>query len=338
MNAILAPLGLLFQNLVVAKNLLYKNAWLKTQSVDCPVISVGNLTVGGTGKTPVVMHLLEWAVSKNIQVGVISRGYKGSYQGVGEVDLSKAASLQFGDEPALIKSRFPKVPIFVARKRVNAANALLQKYPETRLIFADDAFQHQALKRNLDIVLIDATEPFSAYKPLPWGRARESFSALERAHFVLITKSNLVEANVVESLIHEIMRSFPKEKIFKTEYGSENYVRIIKNEMKLPHRILLVSGIGRPQAFEEMLRKNNRFQVQDHVVYADHHQYVAADIEVIRKKMLEVGAEGIMTTEKDAIKLSALINEKDNIWCVPVVLKFNSGIEKLYEEIGRLAR
>jgi tetraacyldisaccharide 4'-kinase len=198
LRSLLFPLRWMYQGVTGTRNWMYDHGVLKQHHVATKVISIGNLTVGGTGKTPVTLAVVDYLKMKNKSVGVVSRGYKREEKGVLEVDLSASAGQKFGDEPALIKFTHPDVPVVVGERRVAAAQEILAKAAVDFLV-CDDAFQHRSLHRDLNILLFDATETVKNYRVLPVGRAREQINpALKRADIIILTKSNLVSAEELE--------------------------------------------------------------------------------------------------------------------------------------------
>src|SRR5690606_23906728 len=152
-----------------ARNLLYDKGVFSCTKVGVPIVSVGNITVGGTGKTPIVDHLIRWSVEKGLRPAAISRGYKGKFSGVKKV--VPHSGLYFGDEPMLLASRNTGVPIYVGADRVSVVQNILQR-EQVNIVFADDAFQHRRLFRDLDIVVVDMFDEDRDFRTLPLGRGR----------------------------------------------------------------------------------------------------------------------------------------------------------------------
>ncbi len=300
------------------RNWLYDNSWLKQISVDRPVISVGNLTFGGTGKTPFVQLLLEYCKIKNIAVGVVSRGYKRQSTGVLEVQSSD--SLRYGDEPSLIKKTYPNAIVYVGSRRVEAAQNLIATYPKTQLIIADDAFQHRNLKRNLDIVLIDSSKPLWHLRPFPFGLGRESLAGLERAHFLVLTRAELNQ-----NLSPQI--KFKGTVIeCKTKGQPLRYLGSSKPFLKL-EKLMAVSAIGNPQSFE----KNLNLPLVGVARFSDHYSYKQSDID-----RLEKSESFFVTTEKDEVKIQKLKFDSSRWAVLPIRLNPSDAMTELYEEIDRL--
>lgn len=197
---------------------------------------------GGTGKTPVIAALIEWAIQSGYRPGVVSRGYGRQSYGVQAVHADDESAERFGDEPTMLKKQFVNVPIYVGADRVQAAMQLVSEHP-VNLIFADDAFQHRKLKRDIDIVLIDATAPTSDYHPLPWGMARESFESLRRAQFVILTKVNLASSDNLKFIENKLSAVNGDFKTIRADY-------LVTSELNdLSACCFVVCGLGRPEAF-----------------------------------------------------------------------------------------
>ncbi len=319
-----------------ARNWLYDRQIWQSQGVSVPVVSVGNLTLGGTGKTPIICELLRWAIENKLNPAVISRGYKGKYESsVARVPVG-ADPASFGDEPTMIADRFPDVPVYVGRDRVTVARQLLSENPNVKVIFADDAFQHRRLRRDLDIVVVDCMEPIHNYSVVPAGRGRESAQALRRADCVVLNKVNLVPPERKQEVIEFIDRTIGGREIpvIESEYYVGRLIRLDNHETVEPRAfesVTLVSGIGNPQAFETLIGKN--FAVKKHFVYRDHHKYSRSEVQKILAISRGYNVKRILTTEKDAVKLRPLAHESDLFWQAELRPKLSLRVKWLYEKI-----
>lgn len=281
------------------KSLFYKSGLMKRVKLKTPVLSVGNLTFGGTGKTPVIQLILEHLIKKNCKVVVVSRNYKATSKICTRVDLAiKNAALIFGDEPCLIAQTFPTVPIFVGPNKWESA-VLAEKQIQPDIILIDDGFQHHALERDLDVVLLDATANFSEYRLFPIGKARESKSALKRADVIFLTKINLVSEEKGKHLYSFAQSNAqPDAKIFEIEFNSKLDVNNISEK-----KILGFAGIGKPVVFKKMLEQLVGQQLVHFIGFSDHYQYKESDIKKIAGLAKEHQAQMLVTTEKDFVKL-----------------------------------
>lgn len=272
----------------------YRKEWPMfhaTQVPDCKVVSIGNLTTGGTGKTPVTLCLARrWA--SRAAVGIASRGYGRTSRGLRDVVINvNDPERVFGDEPCMYVRELA-LPVAVASARVRAVQRLKER--GANLILADDAFQHLALRRDVDLVLLDATTPEPYWRGLPFGRMREPWSALSRASFVLITKIDQAGEDRVRRLRQEAAQWISAERI-----------QLWRQELVLPQvvdEVVLVSGIARPDLFEEMMRAKG-LQIRRHFRFADHHNYSSAELDQIRSFAQSSRVRQVITTSKDYYKL-----------------------------------
>lgn len=337
MREVMFPLRWAYQGATGFRNWLYDSRWKKSVKVGAKVISVGNLTVGGTGKTPVTLALVEQMKKRGFKCGVISRGYKRHEKGVLEVDTSPKAALMFGDEPALIKATFPDIPVVVGERRVAAAQSLLGNY-DVDFLICDDAFQHRAIHRDLDILLFDLTEPIKNYRVLPVGLARESMNAaLRRADFVILTKSNLVEREEISSRKEWLASKGYTKPIIMAEYVLKGFRSLLGQSAKeLKDKVFLVSGIAKPDALVKTL--GHRVEVLKHFTYPDHHSYTDLEVEILLDEASRRQARWILTTPKDAIKLKMFSRLQERLWIVETGLEFKGDVKALYEAVDKLAR
>lgn len=332
----LFPFGIAYQSATGVRNLMFDYGLKKAHTVGTKVISIGNLTVGGTGKTPMTLAMLELLKKKKLSAGVVSRGYKRGQKGVLEVETGERAALNFGDEPALIKMLNPSVPVMVGESRVAAAEALLEKYP-VDVIVCDDAFQHRSLHRDLNIVLMDVTEPINNYRVLPVGRAREALRpAMARADFVIMTKANLVATDDFE-FFKSWLEPQCKSPLIRADYELKGFHSVIGQESaEIKEPVMLISGIAKPQAFEKTLE--GRVKILKHKSFPDHHRYTDLDVEILLDEASQSKARWVLTTAKDAMKLGAFPRLKERLWIADLGLKLSGDVKDLNEAIDRLAR
>lgn len=326
----------MYQGVTGLRNWMYDRTLFKIHKVESRVISVGNVTMGGTGKTPVTLALVDYIQKKKKTCGVISRGYKREIKGVLEVGTGPGAAQEFGDEPALIKFTHPEIPVVVGEKRILAAQAILSSRKVDFLI-CDDAFQHRSLHRDLNVVLFDATESVKNYRVIPVGRARENVvPALKRADILVLTKSNLVSKEDLDARVEWLQARSSKPLVF-AEYILKG-MRNLKGEHreKLTDSVLLVTGVAKPEAVEKTLR--DRVKVVKHRSFDDHHRYTDLEVENMLDEASQLGARWILTTGKDAMKLSAFNRLKERLWVIEMDVQFTGEVKALYEAIDGLAR
>jgi len=274
------------------------------------VVSIGNLTVGGTGKTPAVIMLARWANNEGYRVAILSRGYGGlSKEKIIEVsdgEVIKADPQDSGDEPNLIARNLTGIPVVVSRKRFNAGLFAYEKF-ETNFFILDDGFQHLGLKRDLDLVLIDAASSFGNGHLLPWGPLREPIDQLARADIAILTRfSNQNSAQRTTDLLNE---KFPAIPIFCADHEPEQVVFPQLNESHEPgflkgKRVFAFAGLARPEVFRETL-----IRLGADIVYfksfRDHYRFKPNEIQALIQMRKELGAQYLLTSEKDWVRMAA---------------------------------
>ncbi len=332
---LLRPLSLLYGWVTGARSHLYQTQVLSSQGVSVPLFVVGNITAGGTGKTPFVHYLASLFKEKNKKVGIVSRGYKGNYKNVVCVDPSlPRCSEIFGDEPVLLKLKNQKTPVYLSRHRWQACQTLLKNESAVDAILCDDGFQHQALQRDFNIVLIDCTEPLDNYRLLPEGRLREPLKGLLRAHFIVFTKCNWVSEKKVQETVNLIRPYFS---LNDQNHAFANYESSFPLELnKRENKVLLLSSIAKPEVFKTTVETNGQLTISQQLVFADHYKYTKKDIDYILHEYEKCGADFILTTEKDEVKLTDFPQIIDKIKTVVLTVKLSQGEESLKNEICKI--
>ena len=315
---LLRPFSALFGAAVAARGKLYENAVFKQKKLSAPVVSVGNLTVGGTGKTPLVRFVCEILHEQNHRVCVLTRGYKRRNPNE-RVLVSDAAQIlanaeTAGDEPFELAEKLLNVAAVVADKNRFAAGVWAKENLGATAFVLDDGFQHRQLKRDLDIVAIDATDPFGNNKLLPAGTLREPLTSLKRADCIIITRANLekhfrLQIADLKAEISEHNQQCPillskTEIVGLHELTEFHQSPKIKNQRSSP--ALAFCALGNPENFYESLRLEN-FHIAAARSFADHHVYTEKDVALIESAARENNAEILLTTWKDAVKLRGLI-------------------------------
>ncbi len=319
--------------------LLYKLKIRKQKSVDSFVVCVGNITAGGTGKTPTVLLCARILAEMGLRVAVVSRGYKRPKEGQEVVVLYDQKSLDWqnaGDEPymmnLLLKDK--QVPVIVSKSRYKAAKRAKEEF-KSQVILLDDGFQHHKLKRDRNIVLLDAQNPFGGGL-LPYGNLREPLTALERADLLFLTHSDLVSESKLANIKKQIKHYNPSLPVIEAVHKPKNYFDLIKNEPvplnALQGPAICFCALGDPKSFETTL-KNLGLNLKQTWRYADHKKYTLDDI----KNMASLrGNLPLITTFKDYVKLPAGWQEyiKDNFYMLEIEMHLNNdGIEDLKEVI-----
>ncbi len=329
-------LSLLYGWAVRARALFYSLTLLKTKTLPCPVISVGNITVGGTGKTPLVMTLAKGLLDRGISVAILSRGYKGTTTIEPVVSDGKSIFLSpeaSGDEPYLIAQVCKGVPVLIGKDRFATGRVALQRF-RTKGLLLDDGYQHLPLHRDLDILLIDSHIGFGDHHLLPRGILREPLSHLRRAHLFLLTKvDDLETSQPLEKQIHDI---HPQAQVFHSHYqpvrlagpqGEEETPDSLKGK-----KILALSGIANPNSFSSLLRTCGA-EIMGEVIFPDHHLYLPRDLSSIEEK--SKGVDWIVTTEKDMLKLRRLGIDHLPIRSLQIEMKIWEE-EALFQRVGSL--
>lgn len=333
---LLFPLSLLFLLIVKIRQFLFDYGFCKAQKIPVPVISVGNLSAGGTGKTPLVAFLVRQLQEQGKKVGVVSRGYGGRYAQESEkvVASSPQAPQIYGDEPVWF-SQILSVPVYVGKKRFSAAQNMIKNEP-VDIIVADDGFQHRGLYRDLDIVLIDVTDLETCMLPL--GRRREPLSALKRADKVILTKWNEISPQEQQDWLLKIKSygfEIDKKNLFfmRAQLGNPYALAAPKTPLQwsLFDKVLLVSAIARPLSFERMVLQKT--QVLKHFIAADHHDWSDEDLIKIKTICDQYSADKVLVTEKDAVKLQKMNSLSLPIYVVPLEVFLEPCAQDLYAKI-----
>jgi len=322
-EGLLFPVSLLYGFALRIRNVLYAVRILTKEGLPCRVISVGNITLGGTGKTPTVIQLADFLFRNRRYPAVVSRGYgRKNEADIVAVSDGKAPLLDTaiaGDEPSLIGSRLPGVPVVVGKDRYRAALFTLQVFGPNTIIL-DDGFQHVRLRRDLDIVLVDAEDPFGNGRLFPSGILREPLKALKRANLVLITRADRA-ANL--GWLKSVIRRKTQARIFTSRHSPVDLVDIRNTESRPLSAlrgagVLAFSGIARPASFTSLLRSLGA-DIKHEMVYPDHYIYKKSDMAAIFHKAGDVNAGMIVTTEKDTVRLRTL--NPDGILALRIELK-----------------
>lgn len=326
----------MYQGVTGFRNWMYDHRIRKAQTVNSKVISVGNVTVGGTGKTPVTLALIETLKEKGFSCGVVTRGYKRRKKGIHPVAVGPSAAIEFGDEPILIKKVYPDVPVMVGEKKVAAARKLLESDP-VQFVICDDGFQHRALNRDLNILLLDATEAMKNYRVMPVGRGRESLlPALRRADYFVLTKTNLATSDQLKELIYFI-KDHSEKPVLLGAYVLNGFRSMRGDHVEnLTDSAYLISGVARPETIEGTI--DGHVKIVKHKTFPDHHGYTNLEIEAVLDEASKLQARWILTTAKDATKLSQFHNLRDKLWVIDMVVKFEGDVKPFYAHIDRLAR
>lgn len=302
----LEPLGLLGSAYTRFRNGLYDHGILESLEPPLPVISVGNLTVGGTNKTPFVEMLVSRLAGMELLPGILTRGYGGKTDRPVLIRSGEGDRAQVGDEPLLLSSRLPEVPVAVSRDRLKGAGKLREA--GARIAVADDAFQHRRLGRDVEIVLVDACCPFGNGSIVPAGPLREGPSGLKRAHAVVITKFDQVSPEEGELLKERLLRWIPPDRLFTARLVLGSWARwegaweAADDALLARGPVLAFSAIGSPGSFLRFVRDLG-VDLAGQLSFRDHHRFCLSDMERIASLAREKGARCLVCTEKDVYNL-----------------------------------
>ncbi|MCB0397255.1 MAG: tetraacyldisaccharide 4'-kinase [Flavobacteriales bacterium] len=300
---LLFPLIPLYGLGVLLRNLCFDLGILKAHRFKVPVISIGNLSTGGTGKSPHILLLTDW-LSPGNKVAVVSRGYGRNTKGFLYVNEHSTAK-EVGDEPLQLKKNHPEIIVAVDEKRAHGISRVIQDHPDTDVVLLDDAYQHRHVKPGLNILLIDAQHFSKINLLLPAGDLREPFSARKRADIIIITRASPpLDPALVRAVKNRIG---PQATLYFSSVAYEQPKAVFQSttvpSLKAQN-ILLVTGIARPdELLRHLLRHDNRIT---HLSFPDHHQFSPGDLQKIRTEFLTLDDKNafILTTEKDAMRIS----------------------------------
>ena len=301
---LLIPFSIFFYFFSSLKKYLYKNGFLKTIKIKVPVLIIGNITLGGTGKTPLALDLIEKFLRKGLKPAIISRGYRGSANNITEVfEFSDVSAV--GDEALLIKTK-SKVPVFIGKDRVSVAKILLKKYPETSIIISDDGLQHHRLARDYEIIVVDSQRQFGNGLIFPAGPMREGISKLKQVDAVVCKGAN------------------SNSNFYQMKYITKHFKNLLTNKVAIfkgiqDKKIVAITAIGNPESFFSTLEGYDlEFKK---VTYNDHYLFNKNDF-------IKYEDYNIVMTEKDAIKCQKFA--MNNFWVLPLETKVD---ERLFRNI-----
>lgn len=298
-RVILFPLAILYDLITRLRNRLYDLKLKPSVSFEVPVIVVGNLTVGGTGKTPMVEYLIR-TFHQRWQLATLSRGYGRKSKGMRIANALDDATT-VGDEPLQLYAKFhDDINVAVCEDRVFGVTHLLDQFPDTQAVLMDDAFQHRRVNGKINILLTDYHRPFYSDYLLPAGRLRESKIGAKRADVVVVTKCPPAIADDEMMTIEIAIRQFVESPVFFTRIRYGNPLSFGSKDALLQEKVILVTGIANAATLKEYIAK--RFTLVHHFEFPDHHHYSIADLEKVASSV--ASGASVITTEKDMVKLN----------------------------------
>ena len=296
---LLFPFSVLYSLVTGIRNRLYDQGYKPAASFEVPIISVGNLAVGGTGKTPLIEHLIR-LLKPNYKIATLSRGYKRTTKGIRIARHGDNAST-IGDEPFQFYKKFKgEIPVVVGEERALAIPVLMDEHPETEIILLDDAFQHRQVRPAFQILLTDYNHPFYKDFLLPAGRLRESRKGASRADAIVVAKCP-DEISIDEMMdIEGTIRKYSDKPVFFTKVRYGDLVAFGRRQDSLPDNVILVSGLANAKPLENYVALT--YKLLHHFDFPDHHQYSENELEKISALAKKNNAV-VITSEKDAVKI-----------------------------------
>jgi tetraacyldisaccharide 4'-kinase len=344
-NILLYPFSLIYGAITGLRNFLYNTDILKQTEFKIPVICIGNITVGGTGKTPhteYITHLLK----DKFKVAVLSRGYRRKSTGFRIASPSDDVK-DIGDEPLQIFRKFQDVTVAVDRDRVNGINSILKEKPETEVILLDDGFQHRSVLPGFVVLLTDFNRLMINDYMLPYGNLRENVSNMSRADIILITKSPENLSPIQRRIIVKDINKAPYQNLYFTSFEYKEPVPVFipdidkkfeLNSGEKPVRgVVLMTGIANPEPFVDHL--SGYFSEVVHMSFPDHHKFSDRDIANVTETFYNLSAKEkyLITTEKDAIRLREFTNIAENLrysaYYIPVGIKFLNNDKEEFDNL-----
>lgn len=329
LRKILFPFAILYGLITAIRNFLFDNGILKSYSFDLPIIAVGNLSVGGTGKTPQIEYLIR-LLSPKYKIATLSRGYKRQSEGFVLADASSNAAI-LGDEPFQFYQKFPNVQVAVDANRKNGIEQLLAQSSKPEIILLDDAYQHRKVKAGFYILLTSYGDLYSDDFMLPTGNLRESRSGAKRANIIIVTKCPMNLSRTEQVSITKKLKLAKNQELYFSYIDYDEFIYSenksipvdgIKNIDKL-----LIAGIAKPKPFFAHLQNGN----DEKLIFPDHHHFSENDLETIKNK---VQNKIIVTTEKDFVRLKDRISS-EQLYHLPIKSSFISSPETSGENFDK---
>lgn len=296
-------LSWIYGAVIALRHRLYDWGIMRSYQFDIPVVCIGNITVGGTGKTPMAEMLIR-ELMDSYTIAMLSRGYGRTTKGYREVSTSDSY-LKVGDEPLQVKLKYPDAVVVVAEDRVAAINRIRLEHPEVNLIIMDDGFQHRRVRAKVNIVILDATRPVKSDKLLPLGRLRDLKRRLKAAHFFMVSKCSDQMSPLDRRLWRNELRTIAYQKVYFSHIVPMNIEPLFhfddREDIDYGMQAIILAGVGNPRPF--IREVSVRFNVVDKMIMPDHHRYTREDMAHLMDKLRRYPRAIILMTEKDAVKL-----------------------------------
>ena len=303
MKPLLIILSWIYAAVIAIRHRLYNWGVFKSYSFNIPIVCIGNITVGGTGKTPMAEMLIS-ELSSSYTIAMLSRGYGRRTKGYHEVSCSDSYR-DVGDEPLQVKLKFPEAVVVVSEDRVSAIERIQKEHPEVNLIIMDDGFQHRKVRAKVNIVILDATRPHESDRLLPAGRLRDLKSRLSAAHFFIVSKCSEQMSPLDRRLWRSNLRTIAYQKVYFSHIVPQSIEPVFYFEdreyVDYGSQVILLAGVGNPRPF--IREAQVRFNVVEKMIVPDHHSYSMEDMKLLYDMLARHPRAIILMTEKDAVKL-----------------------------------
>lgn len=332
----LFPLAIVYGGVLSLRNWLYQKKIIGAVTFNLPIICVGNLSVGGTGKSPMVDFLVGF-LKPTYPLATLSRGYKRRTSGY-VLATEQTTAIEIGDEPMQFHLSHPDIAVSVGEKRIEAIPQLLYDKPETKLVILDDAFQHREIVSGFNIILTEYANLYTRDFYLPTGDLRDEKKSASRANVIVVTKCPVTLTQQQRYEIMQELNPLPHQSVFFTTIQYETPYHIISQEerkLSKQHEILLVCGIANPQPLTDYIHESTK--TYDALFYGDHHIYTLENLIEIEERLQHIKDENkmIVTTEKDAVRL---IKFKDKVsslplFVLPIAVRFLFGQEEAFKTL-----
>ncbi|MDR0207309.1 MAG: tetraacyldisaccharide 4'-kinase [Bacteroidales bacterium] len=324
---LLFPISTIFWLIVVMRRFAYQKGWLRSTTFEIPTVCVGNLDLGGTGKTPHVEYITRF-LSQHYQIAILSRGYGRKTKGYINAQETKNLSSEIiGDEPLQYVTKFPNVEVAVCEKRKTGIEKFVEKNPKLEIVVLDDSYQHLSVNYSARILLTDFYHPFFNNFLFPIGTLRDYRNAAKYADIILVTKCPENLSYEEKAFFFRKLKLKPQQEVYFTKVRYKSQVPSNKSNINnnyisnLPSHYLLVTGIANPAPLVTYME--NKYGIIHHLRFSDHHSFTIKDIEKIIKTKNRLGGKNctILTTEKDAMRLRSFANMPEYI-TIPIEVEF----------------
>ena len=303
------PLSPIYTGLMKLRNYGYDKGFFKSNELNCPVISIGNVVMGGTGKTPHVIATASFLKKLGKKPAIISRGYGGTHKD-GTLIVHDGSNLLVsadiaGDEPVMMAETLGNVPVLVNKNRYKAGVKALKNF-DVDIILLDDGFQHRALKRDIDIVLLNTKAPFGNGRVFPGGELREDLSSIKRADMLILTKANGLKDDEKNQLKAMLLKRWPEKPVFFSENRFTSLLGLDNKKINITSlknaKVYGFCGIAQPETFFQALKQMGA-NILGQKVFSDHHKYSVNDILNLLEQSRKLGCDFVVTTQKDGVKI-----------------------------------